>query len=204
MTAPPLQEMGEFLTTVKVPCSVCKKVMSFRNVRRHMKTVHYADGKKWTCSACGKISQSEPRLKQHQRSHNPEVDEDENIFKCPDCPYRTLCKNYLVDHKRLMHNQTGSGQYICVVGKCFEKPMLYPNQAKLDKHRTCHENKSCTTCGKVFGAKRNLRRHEKNKHEQNQGVMKKNKHEQNQMNISTNSNTSDGDDNGNAPIVQLD
>ena len=54
-------------------------------------------------------------------------------------------------------------------------PMLYPNQAKLDKHRTCHENKSCTTCGKVFGAKRNLRRHEKNKHEQNQGVMKKNK-----------------------------
>ena len=83
-------------------------------------------------------------------------------------------------------------------------PMLYPNQAKLDKHRTCHENKSCTTCGKVFGAKRNLRRHEKNKHEQNQGVMKKNKHEQNQMNISTNSNTSDGDDNGNAPIVQLD
>ena len=91
-----------------------------------------------------------------------------------------------------MHNQTGSGQYICVVGKCFEKPMLYPNQAKLDKHRTCHENKSCTTCGKVFGAKRNLRRHEKNKHEQNQ------------MNISTNSNTSDGDDNGNAPIVQLD
>ena len=91
-----------------------------------------------------------------------------------------------------MHNQTGSGQYICVVGKCFEKPMLYPNQAKLDKHRTCHKNKSCTTCGKVFGAKRNLRRHEKIKHEQNQ------------MNISTNSNTSDGDDNGNAPIVQLD
>ena len=90
------------------------------------------------------------------------------MFKCPDCPYRTLCKNYLVDHKRLMHNQTGSGQYICVVGKCFEKPMLYPNQAKLDKHRTCHENKSCTTCGKVFGAKRNLRRHEKIKHEQNQ------------------------------------
>ena len=34
--------------------------------------------------------------------------------------------------------------------------------------------------------------------------MKKNKHEQNQMNISTNSNTSDGDNNGNAPIVQLD
>ena len=76
--------------------------------------------------------------------------------------------------------------YLC----CWQ--MLYPNQAKLDKHRTCHENKSCTTCGKVFGAKRNLRRHEKIKHEQNQ------------MNISTNSNTSDGDDNGNAPIVQLD
>ena len=98
MTAPPLQEMGEFLTTVKVPCSVCKKVMSFRNVRRHMKTVHNADGKKWTCSACGKIYQSEQILTQHQRIHKPEVDEDkdENIFKCPDCPYRTLCKNYSI------------------------------------------------------------------------------------------------------------
>ena len=88
--------------------------------------------------------------------------------------------------------QTGAGQYICVVGKCSEKPMSYPNQARLDKHRTCHENKSCTTCRKMFGAKRNLRRHEKNKHEKKQ------------INMSTNSNTSDGDTNGNAPIEQLD
>ena len=79
----------------------------------------------------------------------------------------------------------------CVVGKCSEKPMSYPNQARLDKHRTCHENASCTTCGKMFGAKRNLRRHEKNKHENKQ------------INMSTNSNTSDGDTNGNAPIEQL-
>ena len=69
--------------------------------------------------------------------------------------------------------------------------MSYPNQARLDKHRTCHENKSCTTCRKMFGAKRNLRRHEKNKHENKQ------------INMSTNSNTSDGDTNGNAPIEQL-
>ena len=151
------------------------------------KTVHNGSGKKWTCSACGKISQTEERLLQHQRLHNMDTDEDVNSFKCPDCQYKTLSKNYLVDHKRLMHNQTGAGQYICVVGKCSKKPMSFPNQARLDKHRTCHENASCTTCGKMFGAKRNLRRHEKNK----------------QINMSTNSNTSDGDTNGNAPIEQL-
>ena len=41
---------------------------------------------------------SEQILTQHQRIHKPEVDEDkdENIFKCPDCPYRTLCKNYSI------------------------------------------------------------------------------------------------------------
>ena len=70
--------------------------------------------------------------------------------------------------------------------KCFSKPISFPNRAKLNKHKTCHENQKCNACGKTFGAKRNLRRHEKIKHNKDKG------------DISTNSNTSDGDKNGNA------
>ena len=75
-----------------------------------------------------------------------------------------------------MHNQTGNGQYICISGKCSKKPISFPNQPRLDKHKTCHASEKCEECGKIFGAKRNLKRHKKKKHH------------------------SDGDRNGNATV----
>ena len=52
-------------------------------------------------------------------------------------------------------------------------------------HKTCHQNVKCDEWGKEFGAKRNLKRH------------KKVKHETFQKDRSQNSNTSVGDGNGN-------
>ena len=101
---------------------------------------------------------------------------------------KTKCKDYLVDHRRLMHNQTGNGQYICISGKCSKKPISFPNQPRLDKHKTCHASEKCEECGKIFGAKRNLKRH------------KKKKHQKEQPDLSVNSNHSDGDRNGNATV----
>ena len=69
-----------------------------------------------------------------------------------------------------MHNQTGNGQYICISGKCSKKPISFPNQPRLDKHKTCHASEKCEECGKIFGAKRNLKRHKKNKHQKEQAV----------------------------------
>ena len=188
MTAPSTQDMGELLTTVRVPCLVCKKILTFSNMKRHVKTVHGGEGKKWACNVCGKIAQSESRLTKHQRIHMAETnDREENIFNCADCEYRTLCKDYLVDHRRLMHTTTSHGQFICVVGKCFEKPLTFPNKARLEKHKSCHENKKCSSCGKLFGSTRNLKRHQRNKHDKDQ-------------NQSTNLNNNNGDNNGNTPF----
>ena len=69
-----------------------------------------------------------------------------------------------------------------------EKPISFPNQPRLDRHKTCHASEKCEECGKIFGAKRNLRRHEKKKHEKEQ------------VDLSVNSNHSDGDRNGNATV----
>ena len=144
-------------------------------------------GKIWGCVECGKILQDEKRLTQHQTIHNPQS-ENPSFFYCQDCNYKTKCKDYLVDHRRLMHNQTGNGQYICISGKCSKKPISFPNQPRLDKHKTCHASEKCEECGKIFGAKRNLKRH------------KKKKHQKEQADLSVNSNHSDGDRNGNATV----
>ena len=87
-----------------------------------------------------------------------------------------------------MHYQTGNGQYICISGKCSKKPISFPNQTRLDKHKTCHASEKCEECGKIFGAKRNLKRH------------KKKKHQKEQADLSVNSNHSDGDRTGNATV----
>ena len=47
-----------------------------------------------------------------------------------------------------MHNQTGNGQYICISGKFSKKPISFPNQPRLDKHKTCHANEKCDSKGK--------------------------------------------------------
>ena len=174
------------LETFRVPCLVCKKMLAFTSVSRHMKTVHQEKiGKIWGCVECGKILQNEKRLTQHQTLHNPQS-ENPSLFYCQDCNDKTKCKDYLVDHRRLMHNQTGNGQYICIAGKCSTKPSSFPNQPRLDKHKTNHASEKCTECGKIFGAKRNLRRHEKKKHQKDQ------------VDLSVNSNHSEGDANENA------
>ena len=156
------------LKTFRVPCEVCKKMLAFTSVSRHMKTVHAEKiGKIWGCVECGKILQNETRLTQHQTIHNP-PSENPSLFYCQDCNYKTKSKDYLVDHRRLMHYQTGNGQYICISGKCSKKPISFPNQPRLDKHKTCHASEKCEECGKVFGAKRNLKRHKKKKHQKEQ------------------------------------
>ena len=68
------------------------------------------------------------------------------------------------DHTKLKHTQSGNGQFICTQGSCFQKPTTYPNQAYLNKHRTCHQQQACKVCGKNLGSSRSLRRHEKSRH----------------------------------------
>ena len=86
-------------------------------------------------------------LGQHHTMHNPHS-ENPSLFYCQDCNDKTKCKDYLVDHRRLMQNQTG--KYICISVKCSKTPSSFPNQPRLDKHKTCHASEKCTECGKIL------------------------------------------------------
>ena len=70
----------------------------------------------------------------------------------------------MVDHVRMMHKKDGNGMFMCVIGKCFDKPISYPNLKRLEKHKTTNSNVKCDSCGKIFSAKRNLKRYFKNVH----------------------------------------
>ena len=167
--------------------------VKFYQPKRHKKTVHNEDtGKRWIYNTCGKASQIEKRLIRHETLHRSGDCEEEKIYSCNDCDFRTIVKRYLVDHKKTQHTCSGNGPFICVSGKCSKKTHIFKNQRQLDMHKTCHENVKCDQCGKEFGAKRNLKLH------------KKVKHEQFQKDRSQNSNTSVEDGNGNDADVPAD
>ena len=89
-------------------------MLSFTNLKRHMKTVHNEDtGKRWICNSCGKASQSEKRLILHETLHRSGDFDDQKIYSCNDCDYRTIVERYLVDHKKTQHTSSGNGQFIC-------------------------------------------------------------------------------------------
>ena len=73
-------------------------------------------------------------------------------------------EEYLVDHVRLMHKTDESRMFLCTLGKCANKPKSFPNNQRLEKHKTTHADVKCDHCDKRFTAKRNLSRHIKKKH----------------------------------------
>ena len=83
---------------------------------------------------------------------------------CEECPYRTILKEYLLDHVRLMHKTDESRMFLCTLGKSANKPKSFSNNQRLEKHKTTHADVKSDHCDKRFTAKRNLRRHIKKKH----------------------------------------
>ena len=142
----------------QIQCEVCRRYMTKSSLQRHMKTFHGANGKKWDCKDCGKFLQSESRLRQHQLKHMLNASTDQG-FSCTMCKYATTCKEYLNDHNKRAHVETGS--WVCKMGKCTEKPKSFINHLSLEKHQQDHANIGCPECGKVFGARRNMMRHMK-------------------------------------------
>ena len=64
--------------------------------------------------------------------------DNQKIYSCNDCDYRTIVERYPVDHKKTQHTSSGNGQFICVSGKCSKKPNIFKNQRQLDMLVTYH------------------------------------------------------------------
>ena len=151
----------------KTICQICKKILSFSSILCHQKTVHKQDvGIVWKCEACQMNCQSKKRLAHHEQKHQEDPSNStNNQFHCDECLYRTILKAYLGDHVRMMHTKEGCGMWMCAFGKCASRPVTFPNQKRLDKHKTCHSNEKCVLCEKNFNAKRNMLKHKKTVHD---------------------------------------
>ena len=63
-----------------------------------MKTVHEQQiVKSWSCKECGKICQSKKRLVSHENVQEVNYISNQQFHR-EECPYRTILKEYLVDH----------------------------------------------------------------------------------------------------------
>ena len=85
-------------------------------------------------------------------------------FHCEECPHRTIVKGYLVDHVRLRNKRDETGMFVCILGKVTDKAQSFSKQHRMEKHKTTHVNVKCNDWEKSFSAKRNLRRHIRKKH----------------------------------------
>ena len=43
----------------------------------------------------------------------------------------------------MIHNKEGNGMWMCAFGECAPRPVTFPNQKQLDKHKMCYANKKC-------------------------------------------------------------
>ena len=57
---------------------------------------------------------------------------------------------------------------MCVEGGCEKKPKTFVNNRLLLQHKKDHENLPCQECNKTFPSRRNLNRHRKRVHRQEQ------------------------------------
>jgi len=72
-------------------------------------------GKIWSCKECGKICQTEKRPVIHENVHKENHISNQQ-FHCEECPYRTIVKEYLVNHVRLIHKTDKSRMFLCTLG----------------------------------------------------------------------------------------
>ena len=113
------------------------------------------------------LSKTRARLNHHEKSHSGERPEKE--FACEECKYTTMTKAYLKDHIRRMHFVRGVG-WMCVEGTCENKPKTFVNNRLLLQHKKDHQNLPCPICIKSFTSRRNLNRHMKLVHKQQQNI----------------------------------
>ena len=62
-------------------------------------------------------------------------------------------KGYLVDHVRLRHKKDDTGMFMCILGKCADKPQSFPEHHRMEKHKTTHVNVKCNDCEKSVVSK---------------------------------------------------
>ncbi|XP_026729201.1 zinc finger protein 454-like [Trichoplusia ni] len=131
----------------KVQCRVCFKVITKSYYKEHF-ALHDHTAAKYVCDICGKSFRQRCSYRKHYFTHSSEFP-----WKCKLCPYRGRHSGLLKTH---MHVHTGDYRFMCT--ECPARFLTKSNLNKHSlKHK--EPLFKCDTCQRGFHSKLNLERH---------------------------------------------
>ncbi|XP_072008605.1 uncharacterized protein [Engystomops pustulosus] len=131
-------------------CLYCGSIMSeWEPMEKHIKS-HRLVRKSYQCQVCEKRFMTQSAWKSHMRGH----DQKSDVFLCTKCPLSFESENV-----RNLHVTCHTED----VFKCFQCGLVEPEWNKLYKHLSSHDSSLkpfvCSTCGKRFCTKSQVRIH---------------------------------------------
>ena len=167
-------------------CAQCKVCFPHhQSLTRHMESEH-SEGFSCKHEGCSDKFTTKEYLKDHVRR----VHAGEKCYTCQNCRYKTDNKQQMLNHRVKVHGVQPPKKYSCdkckrifvdpgnlkrhkpekcsaeIVNqcekcfKCFKRDGLLQKHRR-KKHRIAEESYDCSTCGKGFATKKNLRQHAK-------------------------------------------
>lgn len=171
----------------KVTCNICNKVINRSYYKEHM-TMHDPDHKKYVCDVCGKSFRLRCAYHNHSLRHRTDFP-----YKCQFCPYRGRYSELLKTH---MRTHTGDYRYMCTECparflfksnlnshmlkhkepqfKCEACRRAFHSKLMLQRHYEADhlgiKNHVCNTCGKAFGYRNAMMKHQRHVHKREKMV----------------------------------
>ena len=158
--------------TEKFKCEKCGKQFSAKvTFSKHIKYAH-SETRRFNCSECDSRFKQKSDMRAHMNNvhgYNLGTElfgnlEETKQFKCELCESTFKYKKDLNQHIRLVH-ETTFGPSSSKTIKCDECDATFTMLKNLNAHKKVKHSKSpkefsCSTCGKIFHKKGNLKRHE--------------------------------------------
>ncbi|KAL4711772.1 hypothetical protein ACJJTC_005941 [Scirpophaga incertulas] len=172
-------------------CGFCNKTYKSRqSLKEHFRVAHSSNRSLFVCVTCGKKFTAKSTLMKHMKIHDGVKD-----FACPNCPKTYTRAAYLRAHITVHTGQEKPKPFSCDYSNCNrrfntkhslvvhiahthsnERPHKcdicnkgFATSTGMKVHRESHFSKelSCDVCSKQFGSKRNLQKHIKLCHVEN-------------------------------------
>ena len=139
---------------IKCEHEQCDKMLPRKFMKLHIKRVHLKI-RDHVCEVCKKPFTTISDLKTHGIVH------EERKFPCNICGLKIRSKESLVNHIEGRHMGISKKPYFCqdcgIHYSNTSHRRMHIDQSKLEKY-------TCETCGKQFGFRKNLKKHEKTQH----------------------------------------
>ena len=133
----------------KVKCKYCKKQISIKSIKRHIRDIHEDDAPygrrektEIPCDKCDRTFKTATAFVKHKQ--------EDHVLECKQCNYRTIHAQKLDFHMKKRHVAAGITNP--------KSPFFNAENQVAEKVHTCSE------CKVTFTRKSDLQRHEKNVH----------------------------------------